>query len=183
MRRWDYRLRQFRFAAGGRPTAEQLRLAERILPVQLFQLFLTLQLPELAHACQVCADVIAAGFDVPDLLQAALLHDIGKAKHRLRLWERVLIVLGQAAVPEWETRWGQGEPRGLRRAFVIAAQHPVWGAAMAAQAGAGERVVELIRRHAEKGNEREMRNEKGANKTGVEIEEWLAVLQAADGEN
>lgn len=178
MRRWGYRLRQFGLAVAGRPTVEQLRLVEEILSPRLFQLFLNLQPSEQAHACQVCADVMEAGFDAPDLLQAALLHDIGKAKHRLRLWERVVIVLGQAVVTDWEARWGQGEKQGLRRAFVIAALHPAWGAAMAAEAGAGERVVTLIRWHAEKGSKLEMRNEKA-----VELEEWLGVLQAADGEN
>jgi hypothetical protein len=178
MRLWPYRVRQFWLAARGKPTVTQMASAANILPPALFPLFLTLQPSEQAHACQVCADLMAAGHGAPELLQAALLHDSGKASHPLRLWERVLIVLGQAVNADWEARWGQGEPRGLRRAFVIAAQHPLWGARMAAAAGAEARVVELIRRHAQRGSELEIRNGKDR-----EFEAWLRALQAADGEN
>lgn len=173
MHGWFYRLRQFRLAAAGRPSPAQLALAERILPPSLFQLFLTLQPSEQAHACQVCASVLAAGFDAPALLQAALLHDIGKARHPLRLWERTLIVLGQAVNPQRAAAWGQGAPRGLRRAFVIATQHPQWGAEMAATAGASAAVVDLIARHADP----------PAAADASELAAMLRALQAADGEN
>jgi hypothetical protein len=39
--------------------------------------------------------------------------------------------------------------RGWRRAFIIAEQHPAWGAALAAEAGASPRLVTLIRLHQE----------------------------------
>jgi hypothetical protein len=80
-------------------------------------------------------------------LAAALLHDIGKAKHPLNLLERVIIVLTSAALPGLSRRWGAAEPQGWRRAFVVAAQHPKWGAGMALEAGASATLVELIRRH------------------------------------
>jgi hypothetical protein len=43
--------------------------------------------------------------------------------------------------------WGQGQPRGLRRPFVVATQHPAWGADLSAAAGASARTCDLIRRH------------------------------------
>lgn len=174
MRRVFYRLRQFHLALGGRPSAAQLALAEKNLAPSLHQLFLTLQPSEQAHACQVCATVIAAGHDASELLQAALLHDIGKACYPLRLWERVFIVLTQAVLPRRAARWGQDEPRGWRRAFVIAAQHPEWGAQMAEGAGASAAVVDLIARHAEKD---------AGEGLDTEVEKWLEILRAADGAN
>ena len=70
----------------------------------------------------------------PDLLAAALLHDVGKSRFPLRLWERVLIVSLKAFFPDRATRWGVGAAKGWRRALVVAAQHPTWGAEMARQA-------------------------------------------------
>jgi len=83
----------------------------------------------------------------PDLLAAALLHDVGKSQHPLRLWERVLVVAGQAVFPNLVKYWGKGEPHGWRRAFVVAAKHPAWGSDLAFAAGASPLVVSLIRLH------------------------------------
>jgi len=53
-------------------------------------------------------------------------------------------------------RWGQeGDGRletaaWWRKAFVVAAQHPQWGAEMAAAVGASSLAATLIRRHQEK---------------------------------
>ena len=88
-----------------------------------------------------------SGRDNPDLLVAALLHDIGKTKLRLQWWERVIAVLGGALCPGRSKIWGLAEPTGWRRAFVIKAQHPAWGATMAAAAGTSPLAVELIHRH------------------------------------
>ncbi|RMF48027.1 MAG: phosphohydrolase, partial [Anaerolineae bacterium] len=74
--------------------------------------------------------------------------DTGKAAQPpLRLWERVLIVIGKALWEDALARWGDAPPKGWRRPFVIAAQHPLWGAQMAQQAGASPQVVALIREH------------------------------------
>lgn len=82
-----------------------------------------------------------------DLLAAALLHDVGKCCHPLRLWERVVIVLAKSLFPKRVKSWGEGEPFGWKRAFVVAEQHPSWGAELAARAGASPMTVSLIRRH------------------------------------
>jgi len=87
------------------------------------------------------------GEEQPDLLAAALLHDVGKSDHPLHIWERVVIVLGKAFFPGQVRRWGQGEPTGWRRPFVVAEQHPAWGADMAAEAGASPTTATLIRHH------------------------------------
>jgi len=105
---------------------------------------------EQAHSLRVYNQLLAQGEKDTDLLVAALLHDVGKSRHPLRLYERVVVVLAKALFPEQVKQWGQGDPGGWQRPFVIAEQHPAWGAEMAAQAGASPKAVALIYRHQEK---------------------------------
>lgn len=121
--------------------------ADTRLAPRLLTLFRQLPRLERQHGIAVCRALEARGHTDPDLLVAALLHDAGKLRISPRLWERVLVVLGEHFFPALAERWGQGEPRGLRRGFVIRRRHPEWGAELAAQAGASARAVTLIRRH------------------------------------
>jgi len=63
--------------------------------------------------------------------------------------------------------------RGWRRAFVIAEQHPAWGAALAAEAGASPRLVALIRQH----------QEPASTEADPETRRLLSKLQAVDDNN
>lgn len=142
-----YRVRQFWHALVATPDPEELAQARHLLTPALMELFLRLQPSEQAHSLWVFRQLREAGETNPDLLAAALLHDVGKSRQPLRLWERAVIVLGKALFPEKNKDWGQAEPQGWKRPFVVAAQHSVWGAEMAAGAGATPMTVALIRRH------------------------------------
>jgi hypothetical protein len=145
--RLAYRSRQFWLALTTRPgTVATDRLSPYLSPTQL-TLFRRLQPSEQAHAYIVLRRLQDAGQIDPDLLAAALLHDIGKIIAPLTIWDRVLIVLVGRYLPGLAVRWSEGRPRGLRRPFIVAARHPDWGADLAAEAGASPRVQELIRRH------------------------------------
>jgi putative nucleotidyltransferase with HDIG domain len=116
------------------------------------ELFKQMQSSEQAHSLWIFRQLRQqlSGVDLDaqhDLLVAALLHDVGKSRHPLQLWERVVIVLGKALFPNLVQQWGTQPPDGWKRPFVIAAQHPAWGAEIAAQAGASPLVVALVRRH------------------------------------
>lgn len=159
MRVW-YRIRQFWLALSARPTPQDLALAGELLSPAQMTAFQRMQPSEQAHSLWVCRQVRqrledqnAQPFVTPeqqrDVLVAALLHDVGKSRHPLRLWERVLVVLGKALFPQQVKRWGSRSLEGLQRAFVIAEQHPAWGAEIAAQAGASPLAVALVRRHQE----------------------------------
>jgi hypothetical protein len=124
-------------------------LRDHLNPAQL-TLFLRMQPSERAHAFQVFQELQEAGYKQPELLAAALLHDVGKILYPLLVWERVAIVLGYKFFPRLARRLGRGKPRGLRRPFVIATQHPAWGADLVAQTGAGQRTLDLIRHHQDK---------------------------------
>ncbi len=165
-----YRVRQFFAAlvAQLRPDAIDERPAVAVLSPAELALFRRMTPGERRHSLAVLARVRAAGHDDPALLAAALLHDVGKTCARLRLWERPLPVLARALLPGMAARWAQGAPRGWRKSFVVAAQHPGWGADLAAAAGSRPATVALIRDHQRK---------------GLGGPEGLDALQAADDES
>lgn len=147
--RMAYRVQQFWSNMTAAPAEDELEQARFLLGPDLFLLFSTMPPAEQTHALRVFMRLTTAGEQQPELLCAALLHDVGKTRQPLRLWERVVIVLAQVFLPAQAADWGTGQPAGWRRPFVVAAQHPQWGADMAAQAGADPLVVKLIHRHQE----------------------------------
>ncbi len=147
-----YRVRQFWHALWARPSPASLTAAREVLNPRQMALFAQMIPSEQAHAVQVlhtlqrrCAEQSPP--PPPDLWVAALLHDVGKVRYPLRVWERVLIVLGKALFPRQAKAWGARPPTGLARPFVVAAQHPVWGAELSAVCGTTPLALALIRRH------------------------------------
>lgn len=102
---------------------------------------------EQAHALRVFEGIRGEGYTHPDLLAAALLHDVGKACYPLRPWQRAVAVLLKKFAPGTYQRIGEMTLSSWRAAIVVAAQHPRWGAEMAAKAGAAPITQELILHH------------------------------------
>lgn len=142
-----YRALQFWRALRDSATPEELAHVEEVLPAPLFEIFSQMLPFEQAHAIRVYQRLCKQGHTDPDLLAAGLLHDVGKARVPLNPLERVLYVLGFKFFPNQADEWGDTHPKGLLRGFVVAEKHPEWGAEMAAQAGASERLVRLIAHH------------------------------------
>jgi len=142
-----YRARQFRLALFGPWPAVPNEALDPYLSPALIAIFRRMTPSEQAHSAAVLRRLQAAAHNDPDLFVAALLHDVGKLPFPLSVLDRVLIVLGKRFFPRTAERWGEGEPRGLRRPFVVAARHAGWGADLAAAAGASPRACDLIRRH------------------------------------
>jgi hypothetical protein len=142
-----YRLRQFWIALKSAPTAGDLAAIEDHLTPDLMALFLRMQPGEQVHSLSIYHQLQSQGETNRDLLVAALLHDVGKSRYPLRVWERVIVVIARRYFPEKVPKWGEGEPMGWRRAFVVAQQHPDWGADMAQEAGTSRVCVDLIRHH------------------------------------
>jgi len=122
-------------------------LAAQYLSPALFALYRQLRRSERQHSMRVLLALINKGQTHPDLLTAALLHDVGKIRTHFWLPEKVLVVLVKAFKPQWYWRWGSGSARGWRRPFAVSVQHPAWGAEMVAEAGGTPLAVELIRCH------------------------------------
>jgi hypothetical protein len=141
------RLRQGFRALGAwmRPVEDDRAAA--ILSPTLFALYQRMRRAERQHSLRVLQALIDCGQTHPDLLAAALLHDVGKIRTAFFLPEKVLVVLVKAITPERYWRWGSGSARGWRRPFAVSVQHPAWGAEMVTAAGGSPLVVELICRH------------------------------------
>jgi len=142
-----YRARQFWHALKSTPEPEDLDLARQVLSPAQMILFLKLQPNEQVHSLRVFRQLHHQNPSEKDLLVAALLHDVGKTAYPLRTWERAWIVIAKAILPVKVTVWGQAEPHGWKRPFVVAEKHADWGAEMAARLGASATTVNLIRRH------------------------------------
>jgi hypothetical protein len=170
-----YRIQQFWQIVTARPlTPEAWTAVTHILPApEQRQLFQTLSLSDQWHSLRVMQTLQAAGQDHPDLLTAALLHDVGKTKLPLTLWDRTLIILVSAFWPQKAASWGEGDGRDWRRPFVVKTRHPEWSAEMAAAAGCSPLSVSLMRRHQDKLPETAVTPE----------DELLRQLQWADDQN
>ncbi|HOT92412.1 MAG TPA: HD domain-containing protein [Anaerolineae bacterium] len=142
-----YRVAQFFVTLWTSRRAVDLAYVERHLGPALLDLFRRMPHAEQHHGIAVCRALEVRGYSDPDLLAAALLHDVGKILAPPRLWDRVIAVLGEHFLPQQAARWRIGEARGWRRGFVVRHYHPVWGATLAEQAGASPRTVVLIRHH------------------------------------
>ena len=170
-----YRTRQFWLAWRAQSlTAEELAPAHSVLTATQMQLFTRLQPSEQIHALRVLQTVQQQGESDPDLQTAALLHDVGKARAPLKLWERVVIILGRFFFWERAKTWGRGQPRGWMRPFVIAEQHPAWGGEMASEVGTSPLAISLIRRH---------QSPDEFPPTSPREDHLLSILQNADHQN
>ncbi len=144
-----YRIRQGLNALGALLRPVDDALAADVLAPDLYALYRRLRRSERQHSLRLLRDLKAQGHTQPELLAAALLHDVGKTRGRFSMQEKVLVVLVRAGAPGLAQRWGHEDARWWQRPFAVSVQHPAWGADMAAQAGAPPLVVELIRRHAD----------------------------------
>jgi hypothetical protein len=173
-----YRVAQFWNALHARPASQDIAQTSQALTPEMMTLWLSMQSSEQAHSLAIYHQLLDQGETNQDLLIAALLHDVGKTWYPLRAWERAAIVIGKALLPVQARRWGQGQPKSWRRPFVVAEQHPAWGAEMAAKAGASSFSVSLIRRHQDKS----MSHLDGGQSLGCE-ELLLHKLQLLDNES
>jgi hypothetical protein len=169
--------------AGGEPkelTATEVALSKTwlVTPAQL-HLFKRMPVNDQRHALAVVRTLQGVGQHNFALLQAALLHDVGKSLGQ-PLMHRVLIVLLNAFWPGALVKLAQlvddkrvEEVVAWRRPFVIHAQHPAIGAEWATAAGCDPLTVRLIARHQEV---------LAQNPASIE-ENLLAALQWADDLN
>ena len=127
-----------------RVAPEEEALAARLLPAAALPLFAAMPVADRRHALDVVERLLSGGIDDPDLLSAALLHDIAKGR-RMRLWHRVAGVLLEVAAPSVLKRLASPDPRSWRHPFHLYLHHGTLSAEMALAAGCAPRVGEFIR--------------------------------------
>lgn len=140
-----YRLRQGIRYPFERPSPEDRALAASLLSPELLTLYTRMSPRDQAHAARVCRALQQQGVRDPVVLQAALLHDVGKIGG-VPLPHRVLYVLMERWAPQLLRRLGSYD-WALLRPLTRLARHPEIGAELAARAGAAPDVVALIRWH------------------------------------
>lgn len=169
-----YRVRQFMRAAGAwlRPPGIEEEWLARWLPARAADLFLAVPRYDQQHALRVFHVLREQGHSDPDLMAAALLHDVGKTVPRsgsLRLWHRVAVVLMRAVEPDLVRQVGHKATKGWRRPFYVQQHHAALSARLAREAGCSARTAELIGRH--------------EDPPALTDDPLLAALKAADSTN
>ena len=167
-----YRASQFFRALTARVRPEEIQVLDRHLTPLQQALFRQMTVNDQRHALDVLETLIRTGYGEPVLLQAALLHDVGKVGAGLRLWHRVSIVLLNAGMPGLLDRLGRDDPGSWRYPFFAHKHHARRGAELARQAGCPPLTATLIRRHHEPVPEDQQETPEGR---------LLLALQAADG--
>ncbi len=149
-------------------------LAERYLSPPLLELFRQMDRGEQLHSLAVLRDVLAQGGTPTDLAVVALLHDVGKSRYPINVWQKTWVVIVRTMLPSLYYRWSKGSPLNLwQRPFVVYEQHPLWSAELLRSAGASEAACWLAAHHAIKGE---------VAPTLIQSE-WLKRLQQADDQN
>ncbi|MBW3613105.1 MAG: hypothetical protein KY392_04510 [Chloroflexi bacterium] len=118
--------------------------ARRLLGEAAWPLFAAMPVADRRHAHDVVARLRAGGWDDPDLLTAALLHDAAKG-HRMRLWHRVTGVLLETAAPNLLSRIASPDPGSWRYAYHLYLHHDRLSADLAEAAGCSARAVAFLR--------------------------------------
>lgn len=168
-----YRARQFWLDITPKPLSDSALVEiQAHLTAAEYDLFKEYEKSDQQHAYQVMRQLKQNEYINEELLTAALLHDVGKSRFKLSVWDRVWPVLVKKMAPNLYRRWGAAAPTGWKRPFVVINQHPAWGAEMARAVGSHPVVVSLIQRHQET-----------LSSIKTEEDQLLSLLQWSDNQN
>lgn len=129
-----------------------LNLVRSVLDEAHVDLFQRMQRSEQHHGVNVLRTLMEEGETIPhDLVVAALLHDVGKSRCPVRVWQKTLTVLVRRFIPrlywDWSRYGSTSSP--FARACIVAERHPRWSMELAQAVGASERALWLIEHHAD----------------------------------
>ncbi len=167
------RVAQYTKALVARRRPPELVPGREVLPPPLFDLLTIMPPEDQRHGLAVLALLRSRGETDSVLLQAGLLHDVGKAGGGVRLHHRIARVLLRASAgPVW--RWLTARPTGWRRPYWVVANHPERGAVWVASRGGASDLVALIRYHESRAP---------AAWANTDLGRWHAALAWADAQD
>ena len=141
------RVRQFARALHATVEARELNELPEYLDAAQRDLFRRMSAGDQRHSLDLFHILRERGETDDALLQAALLHDVGKSLAPIRLWQRVVFVLLGRVSSAWRDRFCGDAKRDWRFAFHVLAHHTELGAELARAAACTDEVVALIRNH------------------------------------
>ncbi len=169
-----YRVRQGLQALSAFARTPDYGLAARYLSPPLMDVFRQMRRNEQLHSLNVLRTLLQTGDTPRDLAVAALLHDSGKSRYPLGVWQKTYAVILRRLFPHLFERLSGGDPRHrLIRPFVVYVHHPDWSAELMTAAGASPDAIWLAAQHQE--NRTHWRNH--------ELFHLLERLQQADDAN
>lgn len=139
-----HRVAQFIGHLTARVDPGEIERARPLLPDAAWALFTQMPVADRRHALDVAARLVATGQRDPDLLAAALLHDVAKG-HRMRLWHRVAGVLLEVAAPRALARLASPDHGSWGYPFHLYLHHAALSADAALSAGSSPRTAAFIR--------------------------------------
>ncbi len=149
MPRLRYRLAQGLRALLAFAAPPDLRPAKQRLSDCEYAAFRRLSRADQLHSLTVLHAVLSADPQAPEaLVKAALLHDIGKSRYQLAVWQKTLAVLAKSIAPGRARQWSAGESlRPWRAPFSVRAHHPRWSGEILRACGTQDVVVWLAEHH------------------------------------
>ncbi len=141
------RVRQLFGAVTARISPGEEAIPDNYLTAALRKLFFAMPVNDQRHALNVFYQLRAAGHENTDLLQAALLHDVGKSRAKAGLFTRVAMVLLPRIDRRLIDRLGKEHSEGWRGTFFVYPRHAQIGAELVHRTGASSELVRLIREH------------------------------------
>ncbi len=142
-----YRFRQFVAALKASVGPEEKASLPEYLSPEEQRLFLAMEPQDQRHSLDVFHGLRRAGYEDRPLLQAALLHDVGKAGVGLGVFQRVVIVLLKALWPRLLVTLASGNQRSWRYPFWVHRHHAGLGAQALRQVGSSPAVIKLVLGH------------------------------------
>ncbi len=126
-----------------------LALAGRYLNERELAAFNAMSRADQLHSLKVLRALLRTHQTAPDiLLKAALLHDVGKSRCHLAVWQKTLAVLMARFAPGLCRRLSQGGSLSIWRApFVVSRRHAQWSGEILRGIGADDALVWLAEHH------------------------------------
>ena len=130
-------------------TPVNIQLAEQYLTAIEFAAFCAMSRAEQLHSLRALQEVLKQQDSTPRVLAAsALLHDVGKSRYHLAVWQKTMCVIVTAVMPSLARQLGKNEGKSVLRApFAVRQHHARWGRDILRYCQSEDEVEWLVENH------------------------------------